>query len=77
MIRKITVKSYSGYTLDEKPTKIIIDRQSLRVEKILGSEYILDNQTGNRIKKFKIQASDNKIYTICLNIKTQSWYLTN
>jgi len=65
----ITVKTYSGYKADERPTSFGIGRRVFQVKAYLDRWY------GEGYGYFKLKADDGYIYIIRHDMETNQWEL--
>ena len=66
---KITVQGYSGYKLNERPTRFILDDHQYEVEDILDQWYSPDSTY------FKVRANDGSDYILRYHSATEEWTL--
>jgi len=65
----ITVKTYSGYKADERPTSFVIGTQEFEVKANLDRWY------GEGYGYFKLKADDGYIYIIRHDMEDDQWEL--
>lgn len=67
--KQIEVIAYSGYKANERPLRFLLNRQELKVRKIL------DRWAGQDHDYFKILAEDERIYLIKWQRLLDIWFL--
>ena len=66
---KITVQGYSGYKLNERPTRFILDDHEYDVKEVLDQWYSPDSTY------FKVRASDGSNYILKYHAQSDEWTL--
>lgn len=73
--KKIDVTCYSGYRLNEKPTKFNYKGNEYHIEKILNRSVEESINGEDRRLIFLIRCQDNKIFSIYYDTRQDQWYL--
>jgi len=63
----LKVKTYSGYKADERPTNLIIDDKTLKVEKII------DQWRSPGCNCYKVLAENGKVYILKHDLVKDIW----
>lgn len=72
----VQVKCHSGYKADEYPTAFYWDTIRFEIEEILDRWYQGDqNPEFSQADYYKVRTSDQKIYILRHELKSDSWYL--
>ena len=66
----VSVKCYSGYTLNERPSCIITEGRDIQVKSI-EKEW---REPGCRY--FRVRTEDDRLFRLCYYVSTDSWRVT-
>ncbi len=66
---KIQVNGYSGFKLNEKPTRFVLDEHHYDVQEVLDQWY------GPDATYFKVRASDGNHYILRYDSRSDQWTL--
>ena len=77
MVKKISVQTYSGYRLDERPIRFFSGKRMHEIQEVLNrtEEEILP--TSERIFHFRVRCKNGKIYSLMHSPDRNQWYLVS
>ncbi len=75
MQEKIDVVCYSGYRANERPLKFTFQNKKFQIEKILNRSIEEPLTERERLYRFQVRCTDNKIYSILYNSHLDEWYI--
>ena len=75
MLHKIDVVCYSGYRADERPLNFSCKNKKFKIKKILNRTIEEPFPDRDRIYRFQVRCTDNKIYSLLYHSDLDEWYL--